>query len=455
VVAALELVAQRGAGNLPSKAKLIAGLAQRTRNPRLFAACLAGELPVEMDRVERGAASEIVKDFLRDPLKSKPLGFWTQTTELVRLFQQDRLLQDPLADFEAVRSAITADPRLLAGYETLLRFAARLTNPFTGPDLRSGDTLLPHSRTHEESLLARMFPSRTPPPPGFSLIDELVKRIRSGDVDLRPRDDSGFYDHTLWALEPLLRPPRDERLKLGTKYGKHLEELARALWAQARETHYKSVARPPMAAPPGPRGPREVPRPKIFVRPQLTVEPLPEHYHRRADSYRFLREQMEPLIGEGAIVDKIRSMELLCRSAAATALRDLGEEASESELAALREWIIEEDADLSRDPRMMVPVYYVPGGIIKVWAVLGWTDARANISFRPHLGYPTIVSMEPLDSVRPTPRPEVVFVPEKRTLWRPVMVEVAVKKLLDRREFQALCDRFETKDEIVGALQRT
>ena len=51
-------------------------------------------------------SQKIKKDFLQDPLSSKPIGFYTWNDELGKIFQQDRLLQTPLENSAALVRAI-------------------------------------------------------------------------------------------------------------------------------------------------------------------------------------------------------------------------------------------------------------------------------------------------------------------------------------------------------------
>jgi hypothetical protein len=62
-------------------------------------------------------------------------------------------------------------------------------------------------RAHESELVKRLFGDR-PVPADLDLPSELVKRIRSGEVDLTPRETSGWYDVRTWALETVAAPVR-------------------------------------------------------------------------------------------------------------------------------------------------------------------------------------------------------------------------------------------------------
>jgi len=45
------------------------------------------------------------------------------------------------------------------------------------------------------------------------LMKELVRRIKSGEVDLQPKEGSGWYDYQVYALETLLMPEKGEEPK--------------------------------------------------------------------------------------------------------------------------------------------------------------------------------------------------------------------------------------------------
>jgi hypothetical protein len=119
--AACELAVQ------PAKAKLLAALADTA--PVVAAAAGLGGQPVR-----RSADSDrITAEFLADPDRSKPLGFYTWSDELRQIFQQDRLLQEKVdpTTCDALTRALTSNVDACRAYETHLGLVARLTNPFT------------------------------------------------------------------------------------------------------------------------------------------------------------------------------------------------------------------------------------------------------------------------------------------------------------------------------------
>jgi hypothetical protein len=113
---------------------------------------------------------------------------------------------------------------------------------------------------------------------GFDLMKELIRRVRAETLDLTPTAESGWYDHQLWSLEPLIVPdrtPEARRLRLDRGYREHLVKLFKGTYALMRETHAGQGA----GGRGGYGGTVGVP---IFLAPGLTAEPLFTTYRRRA-----------------------------------------------------------------------------------------------------------------------------------------------------------------------------
>ena len=219
-----------------------------------------------------------------------------------------------------------------------------------------------------------------PVPPGFDLIGELIARVRDGRLGLAIDGESGWYDHVLHALEPLLVPdrtPEAVKLRLAEDYRDDLRELFRSLLGSARETHVKQIESVVGGGCP------------LVVRPHLTYEPLAEHYRRRAASYRFVRERLAGLLGEDVLLsrsrltprgeagvpllDELVMMEQLYTGAWAVVLDELGlapEDAGSdgrwllSCQAAARSWASSHrsDPDLAEDVRGWCPCSRTPAG---------------------------------------------------------------------------------------------
>ena len=70
----------------------------------------------------------------------------------------------------------------------------------------------------------------------------LIRRIRSGEVDLKPGDKDGWYQYQVYALETMLLPTRGQerdKLLLTASYKKRLVEAFKALITKRRETHVR------------------------------------------------------------------------------------------------------------------------------------------------------------------------------------------------------------------------
>ena len=107
--------------------------------------------------------------------------------------------------------------------------------------------LFPPSTSRETVLFERLFPDGLPP--NADLMRELVRRIRSGEVDLKPGPDSGWYDCQVYALETLLLPGKGQerdKLLLTKAYKKRMLEAFQALITKRRETHVRQLG-PAMA----------------------------------------------------------------------------------------------------------------------------------------------------------------------------------------------------------------
>jgi len=444
--AAAELAAQ------DRKVKLLASLVHVA--PVIAAAARLGGLdaPLSAD------AQRVTAAFLDNELASKPLGFYTWSDALRRIFQQDRLLQRELEppDVAALTAALHAEPTLKAAYGDYLDFVARLTNPLVAdqPDLRqpNGRWLFPASRSHESDLAARLYHDR-PIPDDFSLADDMVKRLRDGSLKLDPTDASGWYDFQTWALEPLVLPdrtPEGARLRMNDGYREQLEELFKSILSLTRETHVKQLHIPPLGA----CMPRRDRRIVVRIAPELTVELTLSYYERRAQGYDFVRRAldflgplhtMRRMTPAGPVTrsldEELEEMSALFHGAAAVAGHELGlRAASGPEAGQFREWAT--TPEIAEDVRMMAPVFFDVGrGKTRVWAILGWATRLLRVSF---VTPPTVHMV--------TGQPHIRFTSTFRRIAYPVFAEAYVTRLLDRDEFRAHCDRYKTRTQILQHL---
>lgn len=490
LIAAVELAAEKGAGSFAGKeallATLSAALGQGPAAPLLHAARQLGSGVASPSP----AAAKLAADFLADERASKPLGFYTWSPALEAIFRQDRFLQQEFPDeasFLDAARAIRADAALRRGYEAWMSLNERLTNPFTRPDLRRalaaldagkapaferGVAFAPPSESPEGALVKRLF-GNAPIPEGFNLADRLIEEIRKGGVDLSPAANSGWYDRIAWSLETLAAPdrgPEAAKLELSKEYRATLEALFKGILALARESHVKQLEEPRAGCGP--------PRPKL--RPELTVEPLPTHYLRRAIGYRHVRGVLESAFGAAALrdlrrqseegpsgvplADELLAIEQLFFGAHAVACAEIGlpvdAQAPQSAAAEFARWAKElaGDPDLKQDNRMMVPVFFdVQRRQTKVWAFLGWRSRPLEATFAkpPKVEVTGVAEKKGWFGFggRKAEAPAIEFESARYNLVYPVTAEVYVTRRMNREEFRALCDRRKGVEEILAGLR--
>jgi hypothetical protein len=499
--AAAEVAAQEGAGRHTGKAGLLRSLGRALAGadpavagevqPLLLGAARLGQvaIPGLPPAIETGV-QRAVEEFLADEKRSKPIGFYTWSRHLASIFHQDRMLQGELTDpagIEFLASALRADPSARTAYEAHLRLIARLTNPFTAPDLRGllkardGGSLIapaestrffPPSAAHETEIVKQLY-GDLPIPDDFVLVDEMIRRIRLGELDLAPRPESGWYDHQTWALEPLVIPermPEGVHLQLEDGYRKLLLELFKGLMALTRETHIKQLEFPLCGSALG--SGEEF----IYIAPELAAEPLVTFYLRRALSYRFVRGVLEDGFGPGALerlhrltqdgavraslAAELADIEMLFLGAHVSVSRQLGmapdaaagpDECAQAAADRFAAWARDphQDPDLRQDLRAMVPVFYDLGRRkTKVWLFLGWSRREIEVSFarRPEA---TVLDRNgrPVGS-----HPGIRWGTLSAQLDYPVTAEGYVDRILDRAEFRGLCDRCGTCGAILREL---
>jgi hypothetical protein len=486
--AAVELAAERGAGSHPGRRELVAKLTAAllgASGPTLPAGALVAAsaklrgLDVKLAGELAAAAERERAQFLGDAKRSKPIGFYTWSEELVRIFQGDRILQAELKPGPAAALAklIGGDKELLAAYKATVELAARLTNPLVRPDLgrlAAGEaptagrySIVPPSVSHETELIKKLYGNR-PIPDGFNLADELIKRIRGGKLSLAPRAESGWYDHQTYALEPLVIPekmPEARRLRLTEAYRRELVGLFKALLALTRETHIKQLEVPAVGAG----------MPSLVVEPRLSVEPLATHYLRRARAYRFVRGVLEQAFGRQALSklrrmtpggpmnisldEELTVMQGLFHGAYLVACDEIGvapeadkslEDGGHRQL--FRAWArtYATDPDMQADIRAMVPIFYdLRRRKMKVWVVLGVAEKNLRVTFAKR---PTVKSLVDAAGKPADPR-GITWDDATYKLAYFVTAERYVTRILDRKELRALCDRHRKASAILEHLK--
>ena len=446
-------------------------------------------------------SQKMVEDFLQDPLRSKPIGFYTWNEELGKIFRQDRLLQTKLEKSAALVQAIKKKAGQTKDfYFKYLGFIEKMTNPFPSDvtDLRRciEDPLITHgaeehqkrvvffppSRSYETDLVKKLYGNK-PIPDNFNLAETLIKEIKAGSIDLTPRENSGWYDYQTYSLESLILPdkfPEGKKLEFTESYMKELEELFKSLLALTRETHIKQLEIPLMIGSAYRQRPPEV-KIRIDISPELTLEPLATYYLRRARSYNFIHSVLTDTLGKNNLaklhrltasgpVKKDLSLELkevealffgaalIVANETGCALqitnRDGSGNGGNKDIEFARQWMnhLSEDPDVSRDNRMMVPVFYdIPRKMTKVWVVLGYEQKSVEVGFK---SAPRITVFDSQGKKIDESKLDVHYKDQVRSLWYPVFAEIYVKNILDRDEFRKLCDRYSTKPEILKALQQ-
>ncbi len=477
------------------------------------------------------AVAETVAAFEAHPLFAKPMGFYNWSTDLQGIFMQDRFFQNYLEDvaldpeagesgfgkFVALAVALESDEALAGDYATLMGLYEVLTNPYAHYSPRGlmdyvegledlGDVsgvaaefsqdhadlgtpcgprfaLFPSSKTKETVMYEELY-CNVSPPSDVTIIDIFINQIRSGDIDLTPAADSGWYDYQTFALETLLVPengPESDHLMLTAAYKKKLIDTFKSILTQNRETHVKQTD---IAIGMGAAAPSIVAEVDLF--PRFASEPFPTFYLRTARAYRFLAEALEARLGAdflavtgrlredgsmdsqpllGAIRDKARflyGLYLISADALGMERALLADELlafPEADSIALAEnWLATwtTDVDMLSDPRVIAPVALDAGsGMAIYWAIIGVRALKAKAEFAPGFE-PQVVSLTPAPDADVQGCEFRSFVEHHYWLLTEKQVEVRIPAGVNpptRDELRALCDEHETEAAIVEALQ--
>jgi len=440
--AAVDLAAFKGvSGRLAGIESILARLWPRLSGDAAEFIAAASTLAGITERKLNTRARKLHDAFMADEFASRPVGFYNWNKELQSLFRTERFLarelstEGELAVAAALSKALRSDKKLLADYMKLVGLFRRLTSPYVCLSLdqlpegelttealsaaskkhgtrRATVSFLPPSTCREAELLERLGLAS-----GKALMRELVKRIRSGEIDLAPRKNAGWYEHQVFALEPLLLPgkgPEKGKLIFSARYKQRMLESFKAMLARRRETHARQTKVPKSAVLAG----------NLRVAPRLRLEPAPTYYLRTARAYDFVRNlllsafgiDLEEMYGTrvtwsyGQIRERkagerdddfdteLRFMRSLFYGLYLVSCEDVGlkpELASGErvDLAACRQaalnWIesFRRDPDLKPDARICVPVAVGPAGQVTHWSVVGVRLARLEVEYvhPPHL----------------------------------------------------------------------
>jgi len=501
--AAIDLAYFQGvADKLQSHQKLVQRLLEKVGPDSAAAPYLAAGLTLggkETSVTDNPARDRLITQFNNNPALSKPISFYTWNDDLKRVWSFMRFFQreiDPRGpEATALVAVLAEDSALKADYEQAAQFFGKLTNPLNrlsladlvGVDVtteaalkalrdskgiqKEGVAFFPPSTSRETELFNKLFPLGVPE--GANLMKELVQAIRSGKVDLTPRENSGWYDHQVYALETMLLPEVGEehdKLLLTKPYKKRMLEAFAALITKRRETHARQLdASEPMSAAP----PREL----EDVRPRLRVEPCPSYFVRTARSYAFLHNFLAATLSEGTLksIHGLRQagpqQEDLASELAAQRDRfyglylisceDIGHkpalkngEVADAEACykAAEEWLakIADDPDLAEDTRVAVPIHVDPfKKNMRLWVTIGvrLTKLEAQFVRAPRLK-PAEGEGEwkEVEGWKLHPADHVIAVDEFAE------VEVPTLSPPNREELRKLCDEHKTKEKIVAAL---
>jgi len=497
LLAVVEYLCQKGTESFVSKRKLLQRVAESLKglskekeiNEKslnycrgfiVAAANLGGQQLAETKEVQI-QADQIKSDFLSKQPQSEPIGFYTWTKDLSKIFQQDRLLQKNIDGDDKIRlltKGLSKDNNTLAAYKTYLSFVEKLTDPFPPEycDLskfqdiqkKKKYSFFPPSQAHETELIKRLYGNRQIPD-GFNLIDAFIQKIQEGKINLAPKEDSGWYDYQVYALEPFVNHgsmPEAKKLYFGNRYKQELIDLFKASISLTRETHIKQLEVP--------KEEESDPLPSIKIYPELSIEPIATYYLRRAKSYGFVRKLLESTFGNSALknahrltasgeVSKSLSQEIFDMESLfygayqivsqeigmTMQLQERGKQEKEADEKYAREWIRKfiDDEDVGTDNRMMVPVFYDElREKTKVWVVLGYAVKPLSI------WYSQKPKVTVTDAGGKKAEADLEFESMRQSLIYPVSAEIYVNKILNRSEFRSLCDRYKTHSAILKAL---
>lgn len=426
--------------------------------------------------------------FRSDPVRSRPIGYYTWDATLGDCFRVLRFFSQPIdnpAIIAELTRALRADSDLLARVCAANALSARLTNPLGHPsvaDLAADPTLklpedvpvslFPPSTSREVELFNRIF--RNGLPPNAQMMRALVETIRSGTVDLTPGPDSGWYGYQAFALEPLLLPERGEgadHLLLTRDYKKRSLVAFEALLTKRRETHARQLKYAIASAAPG-----RVVRPGPPIRPRLRVEPNPSYYLRTARAYGFVAALLDATFGAEAMATlhgraatgtrpealgaEVRGMADLFLGLACLSSEDIGHRLATTPAEAARRaaaeaaataWLdrIKADPDLAADTRVAIPIGHDPNTRkVRLWATIGvsLTQLKAEYARSPQVrqaegGDWRVVRPDELE-----PSYDYIAVEEFAEL------ELDGGRVFTRDELRAICDASKTRDAIRRAL---
>ncbi|MCE5267114.1 MAG: hypothetical protein LLG00_04440 [Planctomycetaceae bacterium] len=500
--AALDLACFQGQlGFAPAAPEWVAAVLGRlpaTSPARPFLAAslqLAGK-DAQLTSRETQEKDRLLAEFEQDKTVSKPIGFYDWTPELKQVWRFYRFLQyeftdDTLEVPRDVAAVLKTDSKLRETYRSINGFYGRLTCPLISlpvdllidanknlPELakqhgvrRPSVAIFPPSTSRETELFEQLFPQGVPPK--ANLMTELIRRIRSGEVELKPSKSDGWYQYQVYALQTLLLPSdgqERDKLLLMASYKKRLAEAFQAMVTKRRETHARQTMECKSLD-------SEEPDEAVVVSPRLRIEPCATFYLRTARAYAFVQDFLRAMVGQprlsglhglrqggqrklalDAELDAIRQrfygFYLVACEDIGMKPRLLDDELVDQAAAkqAALKWLetLETDPDVACDTRVSVPIYVDPmRGNTRIWATLGVRLAHLEARYaRPP-------QIRPKGKGGPWTKVEPWRLDQSRYVI-PVddfaEIELPGPNVLSREELRSACDRYGTKEAIVRAL---
>lgn len=462
-----------------------------------------GELPPEIsvsDDIYKEAKSK-KKDFEKEQqYRSNPFGFYHWSEDLQRLCVRDRWLSylfwpgdRDYHDFEQsliISSIIGSDPILYGQHEYLFGFYSAVANSTqvnsvgeyrgslggkNAKDLINAEDLQP-LRDIQLQVIGTRLPFQLLPEPRIEQIDlidrvvtdkaamssgvlsTVISAVRAGQMNLIPGEDSGYLGYSEYATAARLNLAVTSikgKVIIGDNYNLRMESGMRSAFEQGRGA--------PGIAKEG------------SVVPALTVEPLPDYYLRMARALGYLDRAYRATMGEDydtlrgiradgkpvgdTIPDEIARTRDLYYGLYLESCMNLGITPSlKSGEAGDRNVLIEqarsfatgwsEDPDFASDIRYLYPV-----GPAKTAMGKEGIDYVAVMGVRP---VEIIVEYDTPPRVSGGGADTVSAGAARYTILVPVVEEVVIpgRALFSQAEFIEVCDKYRSKDDIVGALKR-
>lgn len=372
-----------------------------------------------------------------------------------------------------------------------------------------GIAFWPFATSKEAQLFAKLYGGSFELPP-TEVMGDLVASIRNGSVDLAPNPESGWYDHQLYALETLLLTDKAKeapKLFLRRDYKKILRKAFTSMMTKRRETHVKDLFTPVLLC-------TRFDGSSTPPYPSLSVQPCATTYLRTARAYRFLASEIRRLLGteqistievtdlKGSLDHELRNAAILFYGLYIVVCNDLcmipsilpGEleglvsgfdniERSsitdEFQIAlssrvsdsTIKEWYLVWKSTknwldkapkakfLTEDQRLIVPVLGNASRTkYRYWSILGTRLVKIEASYirppRTTHNYSKIkideTDQEKIDTLR-----RKFWTPKEYLVPVNVFEEVTLgPRPLSRKEFQAICDRGDSKEDILEMLTK-